>query len=265
VFVEQFHSLKNLIARGQTLKGVPYGQTKAIETIGPRWIARRLLAALRNGNEGHLYGYWNDRQGIIGCSPERLCQYDAATGSLTTEAVAGTLSVAKFQSGALLNDTKALREHTLVIDDLRERLSNLGTVEVGATGECPIAGLVHLKTPLRVYVQNERVSMEEIVRHLHPTAALGVYPRNQVGHAWLKESDRRLPRWRFGAPFGISYGCEDAASLGFSFLVAIRNVQWQGQDLRINAGCGVIESSQLECEWQECLSKIRAIRGLLDL
>lgn len=267
-FVEQFVTLKALINHRAILKGVPYGQTQTVAPVGPQWIARRLLAALQNRKGSYLYGCWNKDQGLIGCSPERLCQYAASTRSLTTEAVAGTTPLVRYKPGALLKDEKARREHAFVIDDLSERLHKLGPLEIGATYECQVAGLVHLKTPIRVVAEGKDVTMNEIVRYLHPTAALGVYPRNRDGYAWLEEANRRLPRGRFGAPFGISYNSVDGAAArqaDFSFLVAIRNVQWKGHDLRINAGCGVIKSSQLECEWDECLSKIESIRSLLDL
>ena len=195
-------------------------------------------------------------------------RYGSDTQVLSTEAVAGTRTLESYEPGILLNDANAIREHSLVIEDLAERLRDLGAVEIGTTDECQVPGLVHLKTPLRVRVHRTPISMREVVQLLHPTAALGVYPRNAAGQAWLQEADRRLPRWRFGAPFGVSYR-RDAGNfdgnLDFSCLVAIRNVQWRGERICISAGCGVIESSELEWEWQECLSKIQSIKSLLDL
>lgn len=262
-FVEQFVALKELLSRGSLSKGVPYGQLQTSTAVDPTWIARRLQQALQNGTAAHLYGYWNRDEGLIGCSPERLCEYAAESKVLSTEAVAGTIPQEGYEPGALLDDHKAVQEHSLVVEDLTERLSDLGTVEVGRTCEYQVPGLVHLQAPLRVHVQRQEISMAEVVDRLHPTAALGVYPRNQAGRAWLRDADRRLPRWRFGAPFGVSEQSETGAS--FSCLVAIRNVQWRGHDVRISAGCGVVESSQLEGEWQECLAKIQSIRNLLDL
>jgi menaquinone-specific isochorismate synthase len=268
VFSQQFSALKGLIDRGEILKGVPYSQIRASATVSPSWIAARLHAALRKESATYLYGTWSEAEGIIGCTPERLCYYEQDTQVVTTEVVAGTKTLESYHYGALLNDPKAIREHTLVIEDLSERLSEFGAVEIGTTDECQVPGLVHLKTPLRVLVRRASISLRDVVQRLHPTAALGVYPRNSAGRAWLQEADRQLPRWRFGAPFGVSFSRDPENSrvnAGFSCLVAIRNVQWRGKLLCINAGCGVIESSQLEWEWQECLAKIQSIRNLLDL
>lgn len=266
-FLAQFTALKDLIARGVISKGVPYGQLQATIAVDPTWIARRLQTALREGKSASLYGIWNGTDGLIGCSPERLCEYDGETRILTAEAVAGTTPLKGYEPGALFNDSKAVQEHSLVIDDLVDRLSDLGKVEIGSTREYQVPGLVHLKAPLRVAVGEKEISLNEVVRRLHPTAALGVYPRNEAGRAWLRDADRCLPRWRFGAPFGISQASnqQSGTEVSFSCLVSIRNVQWRGQDVRINAGCGVVESSQLEGEWQECLAKIQSIRNLLDL
>jgi isochorismate synthase EntC len=233
--------------------------------VGPEWIARRLLRTLETGRPGYLYGLWNSRTGILGCSPERLCTYTTESNILTTEAVAGTMTLSRYHARDLLQDEKAMREHGLVIDDLRERLSQLGPVTAGETSEYQITELVHLRTPLQVSLQSGATSMMEMVRYLHPTAALGVYPRNVAGYHWLETCDQHLPRWRFGAPFGIYQSFPAIGQSGYSFLVAIRNVQWQDTDVRINAGCGVIASSRLDDEWAECLSKIEAIKNLLDL
>ncbi len=266
-FLTQFNALKDLIGRGAVSKGVPYGQLQGLLPVNPTWVARRLQTALREGTSASLYGLWNGSQGLIGCSPERLCEYDGETRILTGEAVAGTIPLQGYKPGALFDDGKAVQEHSLVVDDLVDRLSGLGPVQVGPTQEYQVPGLVHLKAHLRVEIRQGGLTLEEVVRRLHPTAALGVYPRTAAGRAWLKEADRGLPRWRFGAPFGVSQaGSQGSATEGnFSCLVAIRNVQWRAQDVRINAGCGVVESSQLEGEWQECLAKIQSIRNLLDL
>jgi menaquinone-specific isochorismate synthase len=264
-FAAQFGSLQSLIHQKELLKGVPYGQIRMSSAVGPEWIARRLLQALKTGRSGYVYGLWDSRAGMIGCSPERLCTYAADSQILATEAVAGTMSLRDYHDGDLLRDEKAMREHSLVIDDLGERLSQLGSVTTGPTSEYRIAGLVHLRTPLQVSQPSGATSMMEMIRHLHPTAALGVYPRNTVGHDWLEECDQELPRWRFGAPFGICQSSPGGGQSSYSFLVAIRNVQWQNDDIRINAGCGVIASSRLDDEWEECLSKIESIRNLLDL
>lgn len=267
IFFERFQSLARLIDGGRLAKGVPYGQLRMSAPVGPAWIAHRLCSCLEKESATHVYGIWDQKRGIIGCSPERLCQFRARENILASEAVAGTRALAGYAPGNLLGDAKAMREHAFVVEDLAERLSSFGPVQIGQTSEWKVPGLVHLKTPLQVAPRRGPNSLGEVIRRLHPTAALGVYPRNDAGRAWLEEAERTLPRWRFGAPFGISRKQAESEENAedFSCVVAIRNVEWRENDVRISAGCGVIQGSEVEAEWQECLEKIQSIRNLLDL
>src|SRR5258708_32682060 len=108
--------------------------------------------------------------------------------------------------------------------------------------------LAHLATPIRCEEtrDSERMSFAEMVRRLHPTAALGVSPRTPAGERWLREADRGVKRRTFGAPFGIER--EDRSALA---LVAIRNVQWDGERVRVGSGAGMLIESQLEREFEE--------------
>jgi menaquinone-specific isochorismate synthase len=107
---------------------------------------------------------------------------------------------------------------------------------------------------------NEKMSFAEMVRRLHPTAALGVSPRTQAGERWLREADRGVKRRTFGAPFGIER--EDLSALA---LVAIRNVQWHGDDVRVGSGAGMLPESQLEREFEELRQKRDQVKSLFHI
>jgi menaquinone-specific isochorismate synthase len=104
------------------------------------------------------------------------------------------------------------------------------------------------------------MSFAEMVRRLHPTAALGVWPRTEAGERWLREMDRGVKRRTFGAPFGLELPDHHALAL-----VAIRNVQWQGDMLRVGSGAGLLSESHLEREFEELREKREQVKVLFGL
>jgi menaquinone-specific isochorismate synthase len=99
-----------------------------------------------------------------------------------------------------------------------------------------------------------------MIEKLHPTPALGAFPKKD-GRTWLLDYENRgVPRMRLGAPFGA------ISSQGFCrTVVAIRNLQWKNSTLWIGAGCGIINQSLVDREWQEILGKIRSVKKLFGL
>ena len=99
-----------------------------------------------------------------------------------------------------------------------------------------------------------------MVRRLHPTAALGVWPRNEAGERWLREADRGVNRGGFGAPFGLER--EDRCALA---LVGIRNIEWSDRSIRIGSGAGIIAESRLELEVEELRQKREQVKALFGV
>jgi menaquinone-specific isochorismate synthase len=161
----------------------------------------------------------------------------------------------------LLHDPKELREHRMVVDDIVRRIAPFGNVEVEPIGILTLPGIAHLATAIRFEeIGLERMSFAEIVRRLHPTAALGVSPRSEAGERWLREADRGVKRRTFGAPFGLELVDHRALAL-----VAIRNVQWHADSLRVGSGAGLLAESYLEREFEELREKREQVKALLGL
>ena len=155
-----------------------------------------------------------------------------------------------------------MREHRLVVDDIIRRLAPFGNVEIGAIGILELPSIAHLVTPIRFEESggSEKMSFAEMIRRLHPTAALGVSPRNTAGDQWLREADRGVKRRTFGAPFGLELADRTAIAL-----VAIRNVQWSGSSIRVGSGAGLLPESQLEREFEELRQKRDSVKALFGL
>lgn len=257
-FARLFGPAQESMRRGEFSKIVPvlFETGRLAERRSP-W--RHFLSRLAHLPAGMFaYGFQYKSHGLAGATPEMLFQAEAH--GYRTMALAGTRPVARAQE--LLADPKERREHRLVVDDIVRRLSPFGNVEIGPLGLMRLPSIAHLITPIFFAESggNEKMSFAEMVRRLHPTAALGVSPRTEAGERWLREADRRVKRRVFGAPFGLER--EDRSSIA---LVAIRNVQWTGDDVRVGSGAGLLAESQLEREFEELKQKREQVKALFGI
>ena len=197
----------------------------------------------------HLYGFWNEGEGVLGATPEIL--FEAEGRFLKTMALAGTTIDGKWTE-------KEKKEHQMVVEDIQSALSPYGEVETGGMGERDCFHFRHLKTEMLLFSKVD-LFFEELISSLHPTAAVGAYPRAE-GWKWLLENDPKGERGRFGAPFAaLRPGRKNKA------VVAIRNIQWKGNQVRLGAGCGVIAESDTEKEWQELCWKRNSVKKMMGL
>jgi isochorismate synthase EntC len=191
---------------------------------------------------------------LIGATPEILFEFDGDR-RLTTVAVAGTRRAGGDAAG-LDESAKDRDEHQAVVEDLLAQLSDWGRPTASAVEVRRFGELEHLSADIHLDASG-LPDFEALARRLHPTPALGVYPRGRAGTDWLASIDPRGERKRFGAPFGVRW-----PSGAGRCLVAIRSLQYRAGRLEIWAGCGVVPQSRYDDEWQEVLDKMRAVRAL---
>lgn len=192
------------------------------------------------------YGFEFQSEGMSGQTPELL--FEVRDGVMRTMALAGT---GKSGGPSLLEDLKERHEHQIVVDHICAELGTYGEPVLGETQERDYGKIKHLLTPIEVRLK-ERVTYMDLVHALHPTAALGGWPRKPAVH-WLEKQPYHISRKRFGAPFGFQNGEHMVC------VVAIRGVQWSGSRVRISAGCGVVEESEPLREWNELRLKRESI------
>jgi menaquinone-specific isochorismate synthase len=184
------------------------------------------------------YGFEFGDEGMAGLTPELL--FEVENGLLKTMALAGT---GRDDGPSLLLDRKETHEHNLVIEHIQQELKPFGRVDIGCSEERVYGSLKHLYTPIAVFLDREPDFMS-FVRALHPTAALGGWPRKPAVE-WLEKQPFHLSRRRFGAPFGYKDGHD------MKCVVAIRGVQWCKNRLLVASGCGVVKESRALNEWRE--------------
>lgn len=262
-FAVAFEAIKEKIRHHEIKKAVPAVFARSNHSVSSHDLLEMLASLMKAPESLFVYGFWQNGRGVLGATPEVLFNYQDQ--KLSTMALAGTYP--KFKSSeflksespanALLNDVKEREEHDHVVQDLHARLSQWGEVISHGPSVLDLPLLCHLKTDFELKC-HETPNFMDVMRELHPTPALGVAPRS-AGYKWLAEFPGQEGRAGFGAPFAFM---ENNKAL---CLVAIRNLQWNTNEVLIGSGCGVIAASQLEREWQELSQKRLSVKKILGL
>ncbi len=261
IFQWGFNDLKKRFSQGILSKGVPYVFETSKDAVGPSQIHHFLVSLLRFAllHPVYCYGFWEDGEGILGASPELLYNVEKnESPKLKTVACAGTLGRQETEE-AFKSDPKELDEHERVIEGIKDSLTPFGKVSIGKMDILDLGSLAHLLTPIEVELEG-RYDYEVVVKALHPTPALGAFPRKE-GRKWLMDYRQKAERGRYGAPVGFVRGGGDEAG----FYVAIRGMQWNKERISIGAGCGVVPQSDFEREWEEVGRKIRSVKEVFSL
>jgi isochorismate synthase len=200
---------------------------------------------------------------FVGATPERLVALRNRTA--TTMALAGSAPRASdpYEDRAtgerLLRDPKERTEHAVVLEALRESLQPLSS-RVVADAEPRLERLPnvqHLITPVRAHLR-EGVGVLDVVAQLHPTPAVGGYPRRRA-LALIREREQ-LDRGWYAAPFGWT----DNNGNG-EFVVALRSALIRGDTATLFAGCGIVGDSDPDTEYAETGWKLRPMRAALGV
>lgn len=258
LFKDAFSEIQQKIFFGELKKAVPFVFSKSQQRFSFQQKITSLVSALHyiTSHAAFVYGFWDDDEGILGATPEILFKIEQH--QMQTMACAGTTS-ADSDLAAFAQDPKQQREHQWVIEGIVDAINNIGSIKIEQTQVVKLSRLAHLVTPIRLDANSE-LSFDTLVKALHPTPALGAFPRKE-GWIWLRSFQKKINRCRFGAPVGFFSPIEQKGSC----YVAIRNIQWQGNTAFVGAGCGIIADSQYEQEWKEILLKLTATKEMLSV
>jgi menaquinone-specific isochorismate synthase len=190
---------------------------------------------------------------FVSATPERLFRREGR--AVESEAVAGTRPRGASEADdaelrdELLNSEKDKAEHGHVRVGIGEALGPLCDeleIEDGVS-EMKLARRRHLVSRVRGTLR-EGVTDAEVLRALHPTPAVGGYPRAEA----LEEIRALEPfdRGWYAGPVGwIGAGASE-------FAVGIRSGLVHGDRVALFSGAGIVAGSSPEGEWAEIEQKI---------
>ncbi len=220
------------------------------------------LLRLRQGYPGaYIFAIQRGSGYFVGATPERLIC--GAEGQIKTIALAGSAPRGATEEEdeqlgmELLNSPKNLGEHHVVVTTIRNVLARLcSRVWVAdAPHLLRLKNIQHLETPIVGDLLPDH-SILEAIEDLHPTPAVGGYPR-QPALAAIRSMEQ-LDRGWYASPIGWI-----GRSGNGEFAVALRSALVDGANATLFAGCGIVADSDPESEYQESCLKLQVmLRGL---
>ena len=157
----------------------------------------------------------------------------------------------------LLDSAKDQVEHRIVVRAIQGALAAVCDdllVGAGPPRLLRVANVQHLYTPVRGRLAGDRCVLD-LVERLHPTPAVGGYPRD-VALAAIREREGFDRGW-YAGPVGW------VGPAGGEFAVAIRSALLAGDAATLYAGCGIVGDSDPAAEYAETGLKFRPMLAAL--
>jgi menaquinone-specific isochorismate synthase len=210
------------------------------------------LSELKQANAGCYGVMLEPRPGaaFVSASPERLFKMER--NSLRSEAIAGTIKRSEDDHQSeeqLLASSKDRVEQRYVIDGVLDNLRDLSrTVRVDEQPEIlRLPNVFHLRSRISAEL-NENVRFTDVLRALHPTAAVCGLPRSKA-HDLIRVFEPFDRGWYAGAVGCISGDTSE-------FAVAIRSALIHNMNVSLFAGAGIVAQSSPDSEWRELEHKL---------
>lgn len=203
-----------------------------------------ILSALRErARNATLFGFQiTPEAAFIGATPETL--YSREHRKLSSEAIAGT----RIKGGLGLGE-KEQREFDFVKSSIGAALHPLSHSVQSEPQDriLQTATLEHFYNVLSANLK-EHVSDGDLLRALHPTAAIGGHPRKEALQFLI--DNEPFDRGWYASPLGWM------SPSGAEMVVGIRSALVRGNEIHLFAGAGIVEGSEARKEWDELDNKI---------
>lgn len=219
-----------------------------------------IYAALRTINPSP-YMYYLDfgDEKVIGASPEMLVRVEKRR--VTTVPIAGTRPRGKTTTEDeqlaqdLLNDTKELAEHTMLVDLARNdigRVSRFGSVEVSEFMNIEKFSHVQHIVSTVSGVLKDNLDCYDAFRSCFPAGTVSGAPK--IRAMQIIDDQEPLPRGLYAGAVGY---------IGFDrnldFAIAIRTVIVRDETAYVQVGAGIVADSVPASEWMETENKAAAM------
>ncbi|SMO43079.1 isochorismate synthase [Fodinibius sediminis] len=201
-------------------------------------------------------------QSFVGATPEQLIAFE--DNLLQTEALAGSIERGKtaMEDLTLAKDlsisTKNRNEHQFVVQDIEQRLRPFArSIRHSSQPQVKkLSNVQHLYTPIQADLKPEATVLS-VLEKLHPTPAVGGYPWHKAA-PYIRELEDFERGWYAGP-----VGWVDASGSG-EFAVAIRSGLIGEEQVHFFAGCGIVEDSDPQTEWEETNLKLKPMLSALQ-
>jgi isochorismate synthase len=224
-------------------------------------VATVLRRLCETSPTAYVFAIQRGKRYFVGATPERLiCGADGQiqTMALAGSAPRGTTEEEDQRLGhELLQSLKNQQEHQIVVTTIHNALANICShVWVADMPHLlKLKNIQHLETAITGSLLPGH-SILEAIEDLHPTPAVGGFPR-QPALAAIRAYER-LDRGWYAGPIGWI-----GASGNGEFAVALRSALINGHQATLFAGCGIVAASQPESEFAEACLKLEVmLRGL---
>lgn len=211
--------------------------------------------------DSHLYGWQIADKCLIGASPELLVGKRGAT--VTANPLAGSAGRGPSDDEDrrlgedLLASAKDQNEHSLVVDDIADRLASVTTdlAVPGAPSLRRSPTVQHLSTEIEGRLA-DHVHLFDLVSRLHPTPAVGGTPRSEAV-AFIDKVEQIDRGWYSGGIGWLSPHGDGEA------VIALRCALLEGNRAVLYAGNGIVRDSVPAAELDETRWKLRPMLNLL--
>ena len=255
-FESAVERVKEYVLAGDVMQVVP-SQRMSVPFEAP---PLNLYRALRNLNPSpYLYFLDLDDFQVVGSSPEILVR--AECGKVTVRPIAGTRPRGATEDedraleADLLGDPKEIAEHLMLIDLGRNdvgRIAETGSVQL--TENMTIerySHVMHIVSNVEGKLR-EGLSAMDALRAALPAGTLSGAPKIRAME--IVDELEPVKRGVYGGAVGYLSWAGDMDTA-----IAIRTAVIKGGELHVQVGAGVVADSVPASEWQETLSKARAI------
>lgn len=233
---------------------------KYADPIDSLHMFEELYKANKNSSHFTLYNQTNPQDIFVSFSPEKL--FSLKGNKLETLSLAGSLPRGETpeldeENYLLLKNTaRLIHEQSTVTNEIKFLLEKV-------CDDVHVSDLKIMKLPYIFHRQNDitgtlksNVAPLDLVKLLHPTPAVGGYPRDQVGPYILKIE--KTKREHYAAPFGIL-----SKELS-EFAVGIRSAKIEDDKITVYGGAGIVTGSIAEDEWQETGTKMKPFLKVIN-
>jgi anthranilate synthase component 1 len=255
-FEEAVRKGKEYIRAGDIFQFVPSQRLRVPSTADPFDVYR----ALRIINPSpFMFFLKSPACTLIGSSPEILCR--VADGKVTSRPLAGTRKrgVTPEEDAALeaelLADPKERAEHIMLVDLHRNdvgRVARIGSVQISDVMTVErYSHVMHITTNVTGTLEEGKTALDALKVSL-PVGTVSGAPKIRA----MQIIDELEPTRR--GPYGGAVGYLDFAG-NMDTCIALRTIVWKNGVYDLQAGAGVVADSVPAAEYEETMSKAKAM------